>query len=152
MFAMGSSVKFSTRFFILRHLPGMGCQTGSKTSKHGIAPLAKQATIAQESSNNFKLLGSYSFGTHQKSLLSSSCGWSVVPRPPYSLTCLVIIDLLFKTGKRQGSQFSQQADYVGGLDWQTYGSTRFGKLMKTCKTLTSFYVQPRKKICAVHPY
>ena len=33
MFAMGSSVKFSTRFFILRHLPGMGCQTGSKTSK-----------------------------------------------------------------------------------------------------------------------
>ena len=48
MFAMGSSVKFSTRFFILRHLPGMGCQTGSKTSKHGIAPLAKQATIAQE--------------------------------------------------------------------------------------------------------
>ena len=103
MFAMGSSVKFSTRFFILRHLPGMGCQTGSKTSKHGIAPLAKQATIAQESSNNFKLLGSYSFGTHQKSLLSSSCGWSVVPRPPYSLTCLVIIDLLFKTGKAASS-------------------------------------------------
>ena len=103
MFAMGSSVKFSTRFFILRHLPGMGCQTGSKTSKHGIAPLAKQATIAQESSNNFKLLGSYSFGTHQKSLsslLSSSCGWSVVPRPPYSLTCLVIIDLLSKQTTR----------------------------------------------------
>ena len=33
-------------------------------------------------------------------LLSSSCGWSVVPRPPYSLTCLVIIDLLSKQTTR----------------------------------------------------
>ena len=87
--------------------------------------------------------------THQKSIVVGSVVARL--RPPYSLTCLVIIDLLFKTGKRQGSQFSQQADYVGGLDWQTYSNTRFGKLMKTCKTLTSFYIV-ESKICAVHPY
>ena len=102
MFAMGSSVKFSTRFFILRHLPGMAVKLAPKRAS--MAQLLQQSKQLQhKSSNNFKLLGSYSFGTHQKSLsslLSSSCGWSVVPRPPYSLTCLVIIDLLSKQTTR----------------------------------------------------
>ena len=70
MFAMGSSVKFSTRFFILRHLPGMAVKLAPKRAS--MAQLLQQSKQLQhKSSNNFKLLGSYSFGTHQKSLSSS---------------------------------------------------------------------------------
>ena len=45
MFAMGSSVKFSTRFFILRHLPGMAVKLAPKRAS--MAQLLQQSKQLQ---------------------------------------------------------------------------------------------------------